>query len=455
VERVAAYADFLDRKSQLRGDSGFVPLWTPGFLFDFQRTLVDWAIRRGKAAIFADCGMGKTPMQLVYAENVVRKTGGRVLIITPLAVSAQTLREAAKFGIRAGRELSESVVVTNYEKLHLFNPDDFAGVVLDESSAIKHFTGKRQRAVTQFMLKIPYRLLCTATAAPNDYVELGTSSEALGEMGRMDMLGTFFRSLQDTLHAADKYGDFWNSQKFALKPHAEESFWRWVCSWARAIRRPSDLGFDDGAFVLPPLETTEHIVKAGRECGELWNRPATTLAEQRDERRATLEERCRKVAELVSGKEPAVVWCHLNDEGDRLEELIKGARQVHGGETDDDKEAAFLGFSNGDFRVLITKPRIGAFGLNWQHCSRMTFFPSHSFEQFYQGVRRCWRFGQKKAVHVDVVTTEGEMGVLKNLQRKAAAAELMFDRLVQHMGSALEMRRHQHSEARVEVPSWL
>jgi len=448
------YRAFIERKSQLGGMAGFEPLWIPDFLFDFQKALVEWAIRKGRAAIFADCGLGKTPMQLVWAENVVRKTRRPVLVLTPLAVAAQTVREASKFGIPAARshrgEITSTIVVTNYERLHYFQSDDFSAVVCDESSAIKHFDGARQQAVTEFMRKIPYRLLCTATAAPNDFIELGTSAEALGELGRMDMLSTFFKNDENSLHP------IWWGARWRFKQHAERDFWRWVCSWARAIRRPSDLGFEDGAFVLPPLNQRELVVQnRDNFSGFLFPMQATTLDEQREERRLTLGPRCQKVADLVNGHHPAVVWCQLNDEADLLERLIPGARQVKGSDTDGAKESAFEDFSAGRLRVLVTKPRIGAFGMNWQHCAHMTFFPSHSFEQFYQGVRRCWRFGQERPVNVDIVTTEGELGVLKNLQRKADAADKMFTEIVSLMTEAMQIERTSNRPHSVGAPSWL
>lgn len=395
-----------------------------------------------------------TPVQLVWAENIVRQTNGRVLVVTPLAVSQQTIREGAKFGIQCERSSDgrsrPNITVTNYERLHHFNPDDFIGVVCDESSAIKHFEGERQKIVTAFMRKIPYRLLCTATAAPNDYIELGTSAEALGEMGRMDMLGTFFKNDENSLHP------IWWGARWRFKAHAEKMFWRWVCSWARAMRRPSDMGFDDGRFVLPPLTVAETVIANHAAFrGELFPVQAVTLQEQREERRITLPDRCADVATKVNGHAPAVVWCHLNEEADLLERIIPGSKQVQGSNSDEEKEETFTAFSSGQLRVLITKPKIGAFGLNWQHCAHMTFFPSHSFEQYYQGVRRCWRFGQTRPVRVDIVTTQGELGVLQNLQRKSAAAAKMFDQLVEEMNHALKIERTNDHVKSTQLPSWL
>lgn len=460
------YHAFLETKRQLGADSGFEPVWMPDFLFDFQAALVEWAIRKGRAAIFADCGLGKTPMQLVWAENVVRKTNGRVLIITPLAVSEQTIREGEKFGIecrrsRDGTVGSAGIVVTNYERLHHFTPRDFQGAVGDESSIIKHFSGATQKAVTRFMARIPYRLLCTATAAPNDYTELGTSSEALGYLGHMDMLNRFFVNRNRTSDTKGRWRGHtaprqWEGQLWRLKGHAEEPFWRWVCSWARALRRPSDLGCRDAAFILPSLINREHVVTARTlPDSMLFALPAASLHEQRQERRRTLHERCEMVAELVAHDQPALVWCHLNTEADCLERLIPDAVQVSGEDADDAKTDKLLAFVDGKVRVLVTKPKIGAWGLNLQHCAHVTFFPSHSYEQFYQGVRRCWRFGQLRPVTVDIVTTEGERGVMANLQRKSVAADRMFDQLVVYMRRPMDVERGSVFRNQQEVPAWL
>lgn len=454
------YAAFLYRKSQLGKGDGFAPVWMPNFLFPFQTALVEWAVRRGRAAVFADCGLGKTPMQLVWAENVVRHTNKPVLIVTPLAVSAQTLREAEKFGIEAHRSvdghIAGKITVTNYERLHHFIADDFAGVVCDESSILKNFDGVRKALVTEFLRMRPYRLLCTATAAPNDYIELGTTAEALGEMGYMDMLTRFFKNDQNTIKAMVFQNRSSEGAKWRFKHHAEQPFWRWVCSWARALRRPSDLGFDNAQFVLPPLIERETIIRHTEKLpGELFVKAAVGLQEQRAERRLTIDRRCEEVAQRVQHADPVVVWCHLNDEGDLLERLIPDAVQVSGADSDERKEELFLAFTHGQARVMVIKPKIGAYGLNWQHCAHETFFPSHSFEQYYQGVRRCWRFGQSRPVIVDVITTAGELNVLKNLQRKATAADHMFSQLVEHMNDSLNINRSEIFATVEEVPAWL
>lgn len=461
------YRDFLEAKAQLGGEHGFDPVWMPDFLFDFQQSLTTWALRKGRAAIFADCGLGKTPMGLVWAENIVRKTGRPVLIVTPLAVSHQFVREGEKFGVEVRRSddgtIRPGINVTNYERLHLFSPADVVGTYCDESSAIKAFNGRRREIVNDFMLKHEYRLMATATAAPNDWYELGTTSEALGELARTDMLARFFKNEENStvVHAAAKWvGQRTDARRelgWRLKGHAVVPFWRWVASWARAIRKPSDIGFDDTRFILPELRVLEHLITDIPPAqGMLFTLPAIGLGEQRDEMRRTLVERCERVAELVNNTgKPAIVWCHLNDEGDTLEGLIPDAVQVSGADSDDYKENAMADFIEGRTRILISKPRIFGWGINLQHCNHMTFFPSHSYEAYYQAVRRCWRFGQTQPVTVDIVTTEGGRDIMQNLQAKDKKADQMFDSLIREMNSALNIAREEYAPLTMEVPSWL
>lgn len=452
---VDAYATFLVKKAQVGADSGFEPLWMPDFLFDFQSILVEWALRKGRAAIFADCGLGKSPMSLVWAENVVRKTNRPVLILAPLAVAHQFVREGEKFGVECERSADgvykKKIVVTNYERLGRFDSSDFGGCVCDESSRIKHAGTKTRALVTEFMRVIPYRLLGTATAAPNDWFELGTSSEALGWLGFQDMLSRFFKE--------DEIKDYlgWGRKTYRFRGHAKIPFWRWVCSWARACRRPSDLGCSDGSFVLPPLIEDEVIIRTGRvRPGTLLSLPARNLREQREERRSTVRVRCEKAAELACSVDgPSVFWCHLNVEGDMLEKIVPDALQVKGSQSDGVKEEKLLAFSSGQVKRLVIKPKIGAFGLNWQHCSNVICFPGHSFEQYYQAVRRCWRFGQKKKVRVTIIATEGEQRVLANMQRKAKQADEMFNVLVECMSDDLRIDRMDDAVKTEETPTWL
>jgi hypothetical protein len=656
-----SYREFLAGKSQLSGEYGFVPKWMSPALYPFQAHLVEFAVRKGRAAIFANTGLGKTLQELCFARNVYLHTGKPVLIITPLAVSHQTVREGAKFGIEAAVSRDGSVpcgiTVTNYERLHYFDPDDFSGAVLDEASAIKAFDGKRRKVVTRFLSGMRYRLAATATPAPNDYVELGTIAEALGVMTQSEMLSQFFKASDKKRHSLFREGDFWNRQKWFFKPHSETPFWRWVCSWARACRSPSDLGnFDDSPFVLPPLEMNQHVIeKVYIPPGEMFPVVARTLNEQRRERRHTLTERCEKVADLVSRRTGcSIVWCELNDEGDCLEETISGAVQIKGSDSDEWKEAVIEWFTghlclcrtdgkssqsgakeqvclgsqstpSGDGRstpktrrsgrgarskgvlrkrtantcddttlpishdtpnrdgrteagktpvaerdtptiritgrrprlnhgsghretqrscspdysaptdspstttresssnrveavpsaggpiqeihevhdlssitatspanfadssapsvtwdsgcstttpsgsnapqctcgylsgkrVLISKTSICAFGLNLQCCDHQVFFPTHSYERFFQAVRRSWRFGQERHVSIDIVVTRGEAGVIANLQKKQKRADEMLDALVREMNNQLGVGVSDGHVSDMSAPIWL
>lgn len=460
------YAAFLTAREQIGSRDGFDPIFMPSFLRDFQASLVEWAVQMGRSAIFADCGLGKTLMELAWAENVTRHTNKRTLVLAPLAVARQTAREAERFGFSAilSRDgtLSPGIVITNYEKLHFFNPSDFAGVVCDESSILKSFDGTRRQQITDFMRKIRFRLLATATAAPNEYVELGTSSEALGYLGHMDMLSRFFKN--DQGNSIKPHRDFHkngrqldDNAKWRFKGHAEKPFWRWVCSWARAVRRPSDLGFCDDGYILPALIEHQHQVQhETKPDGMLFALPAVGLPEQREERRRTIAERCEMAAHLANNSiDASAVWCQLNQEGDTLERLIKDSVQVSGSDDDDAKEDKIMAFLDGRAKVLVTKARIAGWGMNFQHCAHSISFPTHSYEEYYQTIRRFWRFGQTRQVRADMVVTEGERSVLANLQRKAHAADKMFADLVEHMNEAAAVRRTVSFTKQQEVPSWL
>lgn len=455
------YSEFLKTKDWRSEQAGFKPLWIPDFLFDFQKELVEWSVQKGRGALFADCGLGKSVMELVWAVNVARKTGGRVLLVTPIAVGAQMQAEAEKFGIDGVRRSRDGsikgrIVITNYERLHHFQPEDFAGFIGDESSILKCFDGKTKDAVTQFVRKIRYRLLATATPAPNDFIELGTTSEALGYLGYVDMLMRFFQNKNHTIDVKGNRYRERGSQLWSLKGHARDAFWRWVTSWSRSIRKPSDLGYDDGKFSLPKLVENDHELPITRKKkGALFVLPAVGLKEVRDERKDTIEARCEKVAELVNtNKDFAVVWCNLNPEGDMLERLIDGSVQVSGKDSDDDKERKLTEFTQRKCRVLVTKPKIGAWGLNWQHCHHVTYFPNYSYEQYYQGVRRCWRFGQRKPVIIERVFTRGDRNSIRNLVRKASQADEMFTKIVREMNNSLVVDNRQEFKERTERPLW-
>lgn len=457
MKATADYERFILSRAKWNGDGGFSAESLPDFLFPFQSELVSWALRKGRSAIFADCGLGKTAMQLAWADQVIKRTNKPALLLTPLAVGAQSLREAAKFGIEAARSRdgkmdgSAKVWITNYQQLHKFDPSKFAAVVCDESQAIKDSKSQTRDVVTEFMRTIPYRLLCTATAAPNDYWELGTSSEALGYLGFRDMITTFFK--QDV--QKDYLG--WGRTKYRFRGHAEHPYWSWVCSWAKCLRRPSDIGFDDSGFDLPPLHEHEYIVQAAKaRKGMLFAIPARNMQEERAERHISISERIEKAVELVEAHVgPSVIWCELNPEGDALERAIPGAVQVKGSMSDDRREEILEAFGAGQIERLVTKPKIGCWGLNWQHCSNVVTFPSHSFEQYYQLVRRCWRFGQTRPVNVHLVVSEGEVGILKSIKRKAHQADVMFEELRQHMNDPQHLAKVDRFPLKEEVPSWL
>lgn len=450
------YEEFLESKTQLAGNFGFDPVFMPDAAFPFQQALITWACRKGRAAIFADCGLGKTLQQLAFAENVRIKTGGRVLILTPLAVTHQTVLEGEKFGIECHKSRNGElfpITVTNYEQLHHFNPSDFEAVVCDESSILKNFDGKLKDAITQFCKKLRYRLLCTATAAPNDYIELGTSSEALGDLGYMDMLGKYFKNDQNSNHPNRNWA---GGAKWRFRGHSQQAYWQWVCSWARAVRKPSDLGFSDEGFVLPKLTINTHIVECEKPLdGYMFTLPAIGLKEQRQERRRTVEERCRKAADLcMSRPDQSIIWCNLNDEGEMLAKLTKDSVEISGSDDDERKEKVFMDFAAGNIKTFITKASIAGFGLNFQNCAHQVHFPTHSFEQRYQTIRRSWRFGQQSEVTIDDVTSEGDAEITKNLDRKSKQAEIMFSNLVKLMNDEIAHKTEDKFTKKTKLPKW-
>lgn len=422
------YEDYIHVKRLSVPSVGFDPGPLNPHLFDWQAEVVRWALQKGRACLFEDCGLGKTIQQLAWAEQIP----GPVIVLTPLAVAEQTAAEAERFGIDAivSRDgtVGPRITITNYEQMHRFDLSQFEGIVLDESSILKAQTGKIRTAIIEAAASIPYRLACTATPAPNDHMELGNHAEFVGAMPTQEMLARFF------VHDAAK------TQEWRLKGHARDEFWSWVASWALMIRTPEDIGFDGSGFRLPPLEIVEHHVETGIvQDGELFAMPVESLNDQRAARRETMAGRVAAVADLVNGSDqPWVVWCELNNEGDQLEALIPDAVQVSGADDDEQKRERFLGFSSGKHRVLITKPKIGGFGMNWQHCPNMAFVGlSHSWEQFYQAVRRSWRFGQKSPVRVHIVSTDIEAAVLRNIKKKQAAADDMAVEMVSRMKSTM------------------
>lgn len=429
------YQDFLASKRHTTGNHGFDAKWMPNGAFDFQQEIISRAVRKGRMGIFADTGLGKTLIQLAIAENVVRKTNGRVLILTPLAVAFQFIEEASRIGVgdishsKQG-EIKSKIVVCNYERLHHLDPNDFECVMLDESSILKNFQGRTRDQIVAFIKRVKYRFLSTATPSPNDFIELGNSSEALGYMGYMDMLGKFFKSNQNSVDSNNRN----IGEKFYLKPHAERDFFAWINQWAVMIKRPSDLSFSDDGYDLPPLHTNRHMVRNektwcidGQE--SMFAMPAKTMTEVREEQKLTVTERCEKAIELASGR-TSVYWCNLNEEGDLLANMDREAVQISGGMSIDKKEELLVAFARGEIKRLITKPKMTSMGLNWQHCNHTVFFPTWSYEQWYQSIRRFWRFGQKREVTCDMVISEGQERVMEALEQKTKKAIELYENLV-------------------------
>lgn len=428
-------------------------------LFPHQRAIVDWALRRGRAAALCDTGTGKTAIQVEWARHVASK--GRVLILAPLAVAEQTVREAARFGVevvyaRHADDTDARIVITNYDMLEHFVGVAWLGVVLDESSILKAFDGKTRNALIDAFRDTPYRLACTATPAPNDHTELGNHSEFLGIRSRVEMLAEYF------CH------DGGDTSIWRIKGHAVDTFWRWVCTWAVTMKKPSDLGFDDMGYDLPPLTMKEHVIQVddgvAQKAGLLFAPDANTLSEQRTTRRMTLERRAEKAAELAQGDDPVLIWCELNDEADEIERRIPGAIQVRGSDDRETKRERLNGFSEGRYRVLVSKPSICGFGMNWQHCSRVIFAgASHSYEQTYQAIRRCWRFGQTKPVTVHVIRAETESAIVANFRRKEADAERMSREMVERMretmalavGVSARQTNAYNPQVAMVVPAWI
>lgn len=424
------YDAFIQSKRRKEVATGHNPGPLNENLFDFQHAIVTWALRRGKAAIFADTGLGKTLMQISWADDVFSHTGGKVLILAPLAVSEQTIEQGRIFGIEVnrvplGEDVPDSGVwITNYERMDSIDFTELSGLVLDESSILKAHDGKTRQRIIDAAQGIPYRLSCTATPSPNDFEELGNQCEFLGVMTRTEMLATYF------------VNDTGNTGTWRLKGWGASKFWEWMGQWAVVLRSPSDIGFDGSRYDLPTLEYIEHVVETETLSGELFARPAQTLTERRQAQRQSIEDRCKALAEVVNADtdEPWLIWCHLNDEADLLASLIPGAVNVQGSDSPEIKSKNLLGFAHGNIRVLISKPKLAGFGLNLQRCARMAFVGmDDSFEKFYQAVRRCYRFGQKREVKVHIFTAENEGQILANIKRKEAVHNEMSIQMIDHM----------------------
>jgi hypothetical protein len=452
------YHQFIEAKRHSISNAGIKANWMPEMAFDFQKNIIEKATQKGRCAIFADTGLGKTLIELVIAQNFVKHTNKRVLILTPLAVAFQFLIEAEKLGIddiehtRDGKH-SKKIVICNYERLHYLKPEDFAACICDESSILKNFDGKTKQQITEFMRKMDYRFLATATPAPNDFIELGTSSEALGYLGYTDMLSRFFRNAKGSVEVRNAGCDYY------LKPHAENDFWKWVSQWSISIRKPSDLGFDDSGYKLPDLIERESVIRNEtpivlNDQPFLFNVPATNFFEIRAESRSTIEQRCAKAVGLAARHETSVYWVNLNDEAKLIGDLDKSAVEVKGNMNLDKKEEILLAFSRGEVKKLITKTSITAFGLNWQHCNHTTYFPTYSYEQYYQAIRRFWRFGQTKDVLVDLVLSDGQTRIMKSLQAKKEKAEEMFSKLSANVNSIYEIQKREFTETIIK-PSFI
>lgn len=452
------YEEFLADKAFSHVSAGFECGNLDYPLFDYQSPIVRWALKRGKAAIFADTGLGKTIMQLAWADQVAQHTKGPVLLLAPLAVADQTIEEGKKYGIHVEKAspgadmFGPHLVITNYEQLHKFNPDQFQGIVLDESSILKGMDGRRRKEITEFGSAIPYRLSCTATPSPNDFMELGTQAEFLGIMSQVEMLAMFF------IH------DGGDVAKWRLKGHGQAKFFEWLATWSVVIRSPSDLGFDGSLHSLPPLRYHSHVIETEPE-DALFVEPAQGLQERNKARKQSVDDRVAKAAELANSMDGQVlIWCNLNDESEKLAAAITDAVEVKGADKPEHKRDSLMGFAHGDVRVLVSKPKIAGFGMNWQNCNQMIFVGlSDSWESYYQAIRRCWRFGQKKEVHVHVVSADTEGAVVENIQRKDKQNKELGEAMVKHMKTMMEKeifsaaieKTDYNANVKMELPEWV
>jgi SNF2 family DNA or RNA helicase len=452
------YTEFLESKKHTSINMGIDCKFLPNNMFDFQKHIAEYAIKKGRCAVFVDTGLGKTIIELTIAHNYVKHTNKPVLIITPLAVANQFIKEAEKFQIpdveqtKTGK-YTKKIILVNYERLHYLDANDFDCVILDESSILKNFDGAIKQQVTTFLKKVKYRYLATATPSPNDYIELGTSSEALGYLGYIDMLGKFFKNNNNSIdpkHAGAKW---------YLKAHAENDFWQWISSWSISAKKPSDLGFSDERYVLPKLHEIETIIRNENPLtingqGSLFSMPAIGFKEIKAEAKATIDQRCEIAVEKALNHDVSVYWCNLNDEADTLLRLDKDAIEVSGNMNIDKKEDILLNFANGSIKKLVTKTSITAFGLNWQHCNHTTYFPTYSYEQYYQAIRRFWRFGQTKPVTVDLILSDGQERIMQSLLVKKDKAIQMFEKLTKQTNSDFKIEQKEFNKDIIK-PSFL
>lgn len=428
------YDDFLLNKRYILNASGF-DIEADKLnknLLDYQKAIVKWSLKKGKCALFEDTGLGKTIQQLVWADEVVKHTNGKVLILAPLAVSKQTKNEGIKFNIELNlcerqEDVKNGINITNYEKIHKFDTNCFDGVVLDESSILKSYNGATTRDLIDRFKNTLYKLCCTATPSPNDFTEIGNHSEFLGIMTRSEMLSMFF--INDVSH-----GDGWR-----LKGHSEKEFYKWIAEWGMLINNPSNLGFDGDMFNLPKLNIITHIIGSEKSENSLFVEYARTLQERREARKDSLEARVNKANEIVQNLDNCLVWCDFNNESELLSKTINGSVEVKGSDKPEHKETSMINFANGNLKILVSKPSICGFGMNWQNCNNMIFCGlSDSYEQFYQAIRRCWRFGQTKEVNVYVIISEKEMNVLENIRKKEDNHKRMTEEMINIMSDILK-----------------
>jgi hypothetical protein len=432
------YNDFLNSKKHTLNEYGFEANYIPDIAFDFQKYIIEKATKKGRMAIFADTGLGKTLIQLSIANNIVRHTNKKVLILTPLAVGFQFIKEAEKLGINDviqtyKGEINGKIIICNYERLHYLNSSDFVGVILDESSILKNFDGKIKNKINSFIRKVEYRFLSTATPSPNDFIELGTSSEALGYMGYMDMLTKFFKNNQNSIDSTNRN----IGEKYYLKPHAENDFFAWVNQWSIMVKMPSDLGFSNDRYNLSELIINKHIVKNQSLVDHngqylLFTPIAKSMTEVRHEQKQTENKRCEKAIELANGK-TSVYWCNTNNESDILKRNDSDAVEIKGSQSLEEKEDILISFASGNIKRLITKAKMTSMGLNWQHCNHSVFFPTWSYEQYYQAIRRFWRFGQTKDVFIDLIISDGQTRVVEALDQKRKKSIELYENLVNNV----------------------
>lgn len=458
------YQEFLKSKRHSSIDYGIKYTYLPDQMFDFQKYIAEYAIKKGRCAVFLDTGLGKTIIELATAVNYAEHTNKPVLIITPLAVAGQFITEAEKFGIEDVYHTKDGkykgrVVLVNYERLHYMNPSDFDCVILDESSILKNFDGATKQHVTTFLKKVKYRFLFTATPSPNDYIELGTSSEALGYLGYMDMLSKFFKNNQNNVAKLSQISKARQGEEWYLKPHAEKDFWKWVASWSVSARKPSDIGFSDERFILPELHEIETIIRNTTPLtingqGSLFALPAIGFKEIKQESRVTIEQRCEMAVDKAKHHDITVYWCNLNDEAAAIKQLDSSAVEIRGNMDIDQKEDILTNFSKGNIKKLITKTSITAFGLNWQHCNHSTYFPTYSYEQYYQAIRRFWRFGQTKPVYIDLILSDGQDRIMQSILVKKEKAIKMFQELTKHTNSTFEVKQKEFNK-KVQIPKFI